>query len=66
MGLYCGIDLHSNNHVVTVIDEADRRLYEKRHPNELASTIGVLEGFARTVPDDEPDRIIPRDSREGT
>lgn len=31
MGLYCGIDLHSNNHVVTVIDEADRRLYEKCH-----------------------------------
>jgi len=26
MGLYCGIDLHSNNHVLTVIDEADRRL----------------------------------------
>jgi hypothetical protein len=22
MGLYCGIDLHSNNHVLTVIDEA--------------------------------------------
>jgi len=45
MGLYCGVDLHSNNHVVTVIDEADRRLYEKRHPNELASTLGVLERF---------------------
>ena len=29
MGLYCGIDLHSNNHVVTVIDEGDRRLYER-------------------------------------
>lgn len=45
MGLYCGIDLHSNNHVVTVIDEADRRLYEKRHANELASTVGVLERY---------------------
>lgn len=45
MGLYCGIDLHSNNHVVTVIDETDARLYEKRHPNELASTLGVLERF---------------------
>ena len=43
MGLYCGVDLHSNNHVVTVIDETDRRLYEKRHPNELAGTIGALE-----------------------
>ena len=32
MALYCGIDLHSNNHVVTVIDEQDRRRYEKRAP----------------------------------
>ena len=30
MGLYCGIDLHSNNHVLTVIDEADRRSSELR------------------------------------
>ena len=30
MGLYCGIDLHSNNHVLTVIDETDRRVYERR------------------------------------
>ena len=32
MGLYCGIDLHSNNHVLTVIDEADRKVYERRLP----------------------------------
>jgi hypothetical protein len=38
MGLYCGIDLHSNNHVLTVIDEADRRVYERRLPNDLAIT----------------------------
>jgi hypothetical protein len=38
MGLYCGIDLHSNNHVLTVIDEADRKVYERRLPNELAIT----------------------------
>ena len=31
MGLYCGIDLHSNNHLRTVIDDADRRVYEWRH-----------------------------------
>jgi hypothetical protein len=30
MGLYCGIDLHSNNHVLAVIDEADRRSSELR------------------------------------
>jgi len=45
MGLYCGIDLHSNNHVVRVIDEEDRRLYEKRLPNDLAITKAALEPF---------------------
>ncbi len=30
MALYSGIDLHSNNHVIVVIDEEDKRLYEKR------------------------------------
>jgi len=35
-GLYCGIDLHSNNHVLSLIDEADRRVYERRLSNDLA------------------------------
>ncbi len=29
MSRYCGIDLHSNNHVVVVIDERDKRVLEK-------------------------------------
>ena len=32
---YRGIDLHSNNSVVTVTDEADRVVAEKRLPNGL-------------------------------
>lgn len=42
MALYCGIDLHSNNHVVVVIDEEDRRIVEKRVPNELSATLQLL------------------------
>ena len=42
MGLYCGIGLHSNNHVVTVIDEVERRGYERRLPNNLARTTAAL------------------------
>lgn len=42
MSHYCGIDLHSNNHVVVVIDEQDKRVYEKRLPNELPSTLKAL------------------------
>lgn len=45
MGLYCGIDLHSNNHVLTVIDDSDRRVYERRLPNDLARTRAALEPF---------------------
>jgi transposase len=37
--------LHSNNHVVTVIDEEDRRLYERRLLNDLARTKAALEPF---------------------
>jgi hypothetical protein len=35
MALYCGIDLHSDNHLVVVIDEQDRRRVEQRLPNDL-------------------------------
>jgi len=43
--LYCGIDLHSNNHVIVVINEEDKRLYEKRLPNDLSLTLKALEPF---------------------
>jgi hypothetical protein len=45
MGLYCGIDLHSNNHMLMVIDDADRRVYERRLPNDLAITKAALEPY---------------------
>jgi transposase len=43
MKLYGGIDLHSNNSVVALLDEADRVVYRKRLPNDAA---GVLEALA--------------------
>ena len=39
---YSGIDLHSNNSVVTVTDEEDRVLVEKRLPNDLEKIIALL------------------------
>jgi transposase len=39
---YSGIDLHSNNSVVVVIDEADRVVYRRRLPNELAKVLEAL------------------------
>jgi len=43
MKKYSGIDLHSNNNVVLVSDEADRALYRGRLPNELGKVLEVLE-----------------------
>lgn len=40
---YSGIDLHSNNSVVTVTDEEDRVVAEKRLPNDLTRILGFLE-----------------------
>ncbi|MGY6217568.1 hypothetical protein ACW73L_20620, partial [Methylolobus aquaticus] len=42
MALYCGIDLHSNNHVVVVIDEEDRRILERRFRNDVTLTLQTL------------------------
>ena len=39
---YSGIDLHSNNSVVTVTDEEDRVVAEKRLPNDLTKIVGLL------------------------
>lgn len=39
---YSGIDLHSNNCVVVVIDEQDRVVLERRLPNELARIVMAL------------------------
>src|ERR1700730_17562957 len=39
---YSGIDLHSNNSVITVIDETDRVMAEKRLPNDLTKILAFL------------------------
>lgn len=49
MSLYCGIDLHSTNHVVVVIDDQDKRLFEKRLRNDLCETLNALEPFRREI-----------------
>lgn len=45
MSLYAAIDLHSNNGVLSVIDEQDRVLFERRLPNELPVVLRALEPF---------------------
>jgi transposase len=45
MQTYAGIDLHSSNNFVGIIDEADKRLYGKRLPNRLDNVLMALEPF---------------------
>lgn len=45
MAVYSGIDLHSNNNVLLVSDEADRVLYRRRLPNELGKVLEALQPY---------------------
>jgi len=42
MQLYCGIDLHSNNSVIVILDEADKVVYPKKLNNDLTSILAQL------------------------
>lgn len=42
MELYAGIDLHSNNNVLVVLDENDKVVYQKRLPNVLSDILSAL------------------------
>jgi len=43
--LYAGIDLHSTNNYVGIIDEEDRRVLEKKLPNDLDTIFHYLNPF---------------------
>ena len=49
MKLYCGIDLHSNNSVISVINENDRVVHEKRLPNELPMIVMELSPYREEI-----------------
>lgn len=40
--MYSGIDLHSNNSVVAIIDDADRVVAQKRLPNDVTKIVSFL------------------------
>lgn len=40
--LFFGIDRHSNNSVVVILDESDKVIYSRRHPNNLEEICGAL------------------------
>jgi len=49
MKAYAGIDLHSSNNYVGIINENDQRLYSKRIANNLDNVLMALEPFKKNL-----------------
>jgi len=49
MQTYAGIDLHSSNNYIGVINSKDKRLYGKRHDNNIKQVVGALSPFQKTL-----------------
>jgi hypothetical protein len=73
--MYSGIDLHSNDSVVAVIDDADRAVAQKRLPNDIRKIVGFLarwkDGLAGVVvesagvlPETQKGRRTPRSEQD--
>ena len=61
MTLYCGIELHSNNHYVCVIDDNDQRLLERKLDNDSKLLIACLSEYMRHK--GSPIRLFPSTPR---
>ena len=49
MKFYAGIDLHSNNLVLVILDSNDKVIYSKRLPNDVQSILGVLAMYKEQI-----------------
>ncbi len=49
MRLYVGIDLHSNNSVLVILDEKDKVVYERRHANDLTIILEQLAPHRKNI-----------------
>jgi hypothetical protein len=49
MKVYAGIDLHSSNNDVGIINDQDQRVYQKRLPNQTEHILEALEPFKESM-----------------
>lgn len=49
MQLYCGIDLHSNNSMISLIDDSDHLISEQRLDNDLATITQHLQPYEQAI-----------------
>ena len=45
MKLYSGIDLHSSNSYLAIVDETGKRVFKEKSPNDMAAILRALEPF---------------------
>lgn len=66
MRSFAAIDLHSNNGVLTVIDENDRVLRQKKLANRLELFVGELEPAAKTNEPGPAESILENSEQFGS
>ncbi|MCP4271551.1 MAG: IS110 family transposase, partial [Gammaproteobacteria bacterium] len=49
MGYYVGIDLHSNNNYIGIIDQENRRVLKKKSINDLSEITKTLYPYKREI-----------------
>src|SRR3954462_15750378 len=49
MKLYCGVDLHSTNSYLAVLDEQLKAVLDRRVPNRLDAVLGALEPLREQI-----------------
>ena len=49
MGYYVGIDLHSNNNFIGIIDQDNRRVFKKKSINDLSEITKTLYPYKREI-----------------
>ena len=49
MELYTGIDLHSTNSYLAIIDETGKRVFKEKSPNDIASILRSLEPYRSEI-----------------
>lgn len=49
MKLYGGIDLHSNNNYVGIIDRKEKKVFKKKLPNDLEEVLKALKPYRKEI-----------------
>jgi transposase len=49
MELYGGIDLHGNNNVIALLDEADSVVFRKRLSNDMGTIVAALGPYRKDI-----------------